>query len=177
MLIPLGFLAASGGLASDYEHIATAFGTGSSGVITFSSIPQNYKHLQIRWASKSSGNTDVSLWRFNNDVNTNYAFHQLYGSNTGIISSGTNPTTAISPSASSSQSTVTQFAIGVMDILDYTAAKNKTTRALLGDVNRRIVLSSGLWMSTTAISTISITLGGSQNFQSPSRFSLYGLKG
>ena len=34
-------------VASSFESIATATGTGSSGVITFSSIPSTYKHLQI----------------------------------------------------------------------------------------------------------------------------------
>ena len=49
---------------SSFESIATVSGTGSSGTITFSSIPATYKHLQIRYIGKTN---DVKF-RFNDHI-------------------------------------------------------------------------------------------------------------
>jgi hypothetical protein len=71
-----------------------------------------------------------------------------------------------------------EYSAAVIDILDYQGTKNKTTRSLYGlhDANdKRIRLSSGLWMNTTAISSITIS-AASGNFTTASRFSLYGIK-
>ena len=66
----------------------------------------------------------------------------------------------------------------VMDFLDYASTvKNKTVRAIGGApqaADADIYLSSGLWVSTAAISSISIVDRWSSNFTTTSRFSLYG---
>ena len=70
---------------SSFESIATATGTGSSGVITFSSIPSTYKSLQIRYMSKDTNASDGVLnpkIQFNSDTGNNYAYHELRGDGT-----------------------------------------------------------------------------------------------
>ena len=64
-----------------FESIATATGTGSNSTLTFSSIPQTYKHLQIRVMSRGNAATDQDnlLIRFNGDTGSNYNSHYVFG--------------------------------------------------------------------------------------------------
>ena len=181
MLIPFGTLAASGRVIGDYELISTSFGTGSSGVITFTSIQQDYKHLQIRYTAKNTsngGNINLTM----NDVTSGvYTRHLLRGNGNGVASpAGITSATFISIiNTISVSTTANSFGAGVVDILDYTSTtKNKTVRALYGlvDDSTRIVLLSGLYAQTTAVSSLTLT-AGANNFTSASRFSLYGIRG
>jgi hypothetical protein len=67
-----------------------------------------------------------------------------------------------------------------MDIVDYTNTnKYKTSRAFAGfDANGSgmLAVTSGLWMSTTAINSITFTSDASGNFAQYSSFALYGVK-
>ena len=79
-----------------YESIASATGTGSSGTITFSSIPGTYQHLQIRINSRNDS-TDgaTTTMRFNGDTGSNYARHYLYGDGATVSASGNATTTSM----------------------------------------------------------------------------------
>jgi hypothetical protein len=168
-------------LGGSYDAIATANGTGSSGVITFSSIPSTYKHLQIRWISKSTSTGSYNTLNFNSDTASNYSTHILYGDGATVTSSWEATQPRINLYGSSVTSTATNvYATHVIDILDYTSTnKNKTVRALGGqDSNGSgvIFLTSGLWRnSSTAINSITITANAS-NFTTASQFDLYGIK-
>jgi hypothetical protein len=65
----------------------------------------------------------------------------------------------------------------LIDLLDPYEPKNKTVRAFGGSAAtyREVGLNSALWMSTQAVSSITIA-GGNGSFISGSRFSLYGIK-
>lgn len=174
--IPLGILAASGaGGGGAFESIATINGTGSSGTITFNSIPSTYKHLQIR-AMVISADTDSYNVRFNSDTGSNYARHRLLGTGSGVAASGTASTDRIQIS----NGTDTFPAPFIADVADYASTtKNKTLRVFQGiDQNGggNIALYSGLWMNTAAITSVTIFLN-SGNYSSTSTFSLYGIKG
>jgi len=178
--------AAAGG---DYESIATAAGTGSSATITFSSIPSTYQHLQIRGITRTTtsspepGNTywDVT---FNSDTGTNYARHRINGNGSTVSAIGESSETAIRVYSLGSRGTDTsRVGAAILDIIDYAnTSKNKTTRAIGGmdanaaSTNCEISLSSGLWINTAAITSISITIG-SGNFATNTTIALYGIKG
>ena len=78
------------------------------------------------------------------------------------------------------------FAVSVIDILDYANTnKFKTVRALTGDDNNNstnygyISLSSSLWRSTSAITSLTFDQESSSsttNFVQYSSFALYGIK-
>jgi hypothetical protein len=183
MLIPFGILsaAAAGEFTSDYELIATAFGTGSSGVITFSSIPQEYKHLQIRYTGKNTSTGSNLQLRFNGITSGVYMRHTLLGDGSSVSSSAgaTSADSIVLGNATTEITTANVFAGGVIDILDYTSTtKNKTIRALYGfyDATRRIHFGSGLYAQTTAVSSLTISTL-TFNLTSSSRFSLYGIRG
>jgi hypothetical protein len=171
---------------SSFESIATFTGSsGASNTVTFSSIPSGYKSLQIRWQYLDSVNSAALVnLRFNGDTGTNYARHRLMGYNSSVFTSATAGTTAIYISSNNSTiSTNTTFpGVGIVDIIDYSSTtKNKTVRGIYGlDGNNaanydEITLLSGLWMSTSAINSITIFTGGTK-FNTGSSIALYGVK-
>ena len=181
--------AGAGGGGGSYESIATATGTGSSGTITFSSIPSTYVALQLRILSKStrtaSSGTNDAFMRFNSDTGANYALHNLYGDGTSAGAGGTASTTSIRIQrigVSSATGLSNMMGVAITDIQDYASTtKYKTVRNISGtDTNAvsdgLIYLSSGLWQSTSAVSSIDVFLSG-ENFTTSTVVSLYGIKG
>jgi hypothetical protein len=168
-----------------YELIGTAFGTGSSATITFSSIPQNYKDLQIRGVSKViNANIFLSLRFLLNGATSGQNDHSLWGDGSSVASSSNQANTHIQAYGSTQGTGITEsFGTIILDLLDYAStAKNKTTRSWQGFVDQagatqNVALGSGLLQSTSAITSITINNQVSASFNSGSRFSLYGIKG
>jgi len=182
-----GYRTLAGGANGSYESIATATGTGSSATITFSSIPSTYKHLQIRGITRTTtttpepGNTYWDL-TINGDTGTNYATHRINGDGTSATALGLSAqTVARIYSLGSRGSDTNRVGAVILDIIDYASTtKNKTIRAIGGidtnGANSEISLTSGLWINTSAITSITITIG-SGNFATNSTIALYGIKG
>ena len=174
----------AGGGGAAYESIATATGTGSSGTITFSSIPSTYASLQIRVMTRSSSTGRNIQVRFNSDTGANYAQHNLRGNGTSAAAAGTASTTSIESGWIATSADATNvMGVSIIDLHDYASTtKNKTLRAISGldnnggTTNERIYLYSGLWMNTGAINSISL-ISNSGNWTTASVFSLYGIKG
>ena len=172
-------------LSGDFQSIATTtVGVGGSPTVTFSSIPSTYKHLQVRAISRTTfaGPATGLNARFNSDTGSNYALHQLYG--TGAIAA------AYALSSQSSMSIATAigstglasaFGVFVLDILDYANTnKHKTVRSLVGkDLNGsgEASLYSGVWLNSSAVTTLTILTADGSNFAQYSSFALYGIKG
>jgi hypothetical protein len=163
-------------VTNSYESIATVNASGASSV-SFSSIASTFKHLQIKaaYSQSATGNTNL---RFNADTGSNYTYHQLLG--TGAAASaaaGTSQTSAFI--AYDNKATSTYPATFILDVLDYqNSNKYKTIRTLAGteqnSADGLIIFRSNLWLSTSAVTQITIfadsgTLTGS--------FALYGIKG
>lgn len=185
MLIPLGFLAAAGGGASGaMELISTVYGSGTASTITFSSIPNTYKHLQIRFTGRMAySNTGLGLqMQFNGDTGSNYYWHALEGGYGSVYAaeSGAGSTVLRPGWILGATADANAFTPAIVDILDYaSSSKNKTIRSFTGIATTapapRVTLQSGVWFNTTAVSSISFSTAG--NFVTGSRFSLYGIKG
>lgn len=169
-----------------YDSIATVtVGSGGSSSISFSSIPSTYTDLQVRALIRGTASTTAisANMQFNSDTGSNYSYHELYGNGTTAqASAGTTQTRFfLHGNAPAATALASSFGVAVMDILEY---KNtniyKTTRCLNGmDVNGSggyILLDSGNWRNTNAISSIQIT-PSSGNFAQYSKFALYGIKG
>lgn len=171
-------------LPPSFESIATTtVGAGGASTITFSSIPQTYTHLQIRFIGRRTNTgLDSTRMNFNSDSGANYKpTHYVIGDGLGVFSgTSTSNAFALSFYTSGSDATSGIFGAHITDILDYTNTnKNKTGRILSGiDLNGSgsAVFSSFLWMSTSAITNIVLT-PNSGNFAQYSTFALYGIKG
>ena len=160
-------------------------GTTPIATITFGSggtIPQTYQHLKIRWSSRTTSSTGARIRvRFNGDAATNYSAHLVYG-NGSVISSaqGSSLNQAGSTAISNSTSLSNVFTAGIIDIIDYkNISKTKTIKQISGvDYNGsgEAMLSSGLWTSTAAITSVTM-FWDSGNFDQFSVISLYGVVG
>lgn len=164
-----------------FESIATTtVGSGGSSSITFSSIPATYKHLQLRHLARNSGNNISARTTFNSDSSSVYTIHELYGDGSSAFAAAQTgiayyPTGLVGPNSSSGV-----FGVSVTDILDYADTnKFKTARTLTGyDGNGSgyVELTSGVWRSTSAITSITI-VPNAGSFVQYSHFALYGIKG
>jgi hypothetical protein len=164
---------------TSYESIQTVtVGSGGTAEIEFTSIPSTFKHLQIRGLFLSNTAEENLRVRFNSDSGTNYARHYLGGNGSSAFAAGTpNETYALAGLSPNS----TQPAACVLDILDYGSTnKYKTTRSLYGDDKNGagyVYLSSGLWQSTIAITSVELSFTSTSIFNEYSSFALYGIKG
>lgn len=169
-----------------YESIASASGTGSSGTITFSSIPSTYTSLQIRMIGRSSlasTGTVSGRVQLNGDTSSaSYTSHMLFGDGTtaqvDAAASGTYTGMLLPTIRDANAANI--MGVNIIDIHNYTSTtQNKTIRAFSGvDINGTgaVYLQSGLWLSTAAVTSVSVALTTS-NWTSATRVSLYGIKG
>jgi hypothetical protein len=172
--------------ASAFESIATANGNGSSSSVTFSSIPQTYTHLQIRYMAKTTRAyyQEALYVRINGTSSANYATHYLYGDTGTVYSGASTATTIIFAPSMTGASNTSIFGSGVVDVLDYTSTnKYKTVRAIGGyddngsaGPNPITGLYSG-FLTNDLTAVTSITLVGNGALDSNSTFALYGIKG
>lgn len=181
MLIPLGILATAGAgaiVSGAFDLISSATGTGSSGTITFSSIPSTYKHLQVRGVVQPSTSVGMNL-RLNGITTSSYGWHALRGSGSTVVAQSATGTNIQTGEALSATTGVTNPYI--IDILDYAStSKNKTVRLVYGVPDSSsgywVGLTGGILSNTAAINSITLELG-SFNFTSGTRLALYGIKG
>jgi hypothetical protein len=197
MPIPLGVLAVAGaggggGAAGNaYELLETVLvGSGGQSSVSFSNLNSTYgstyQHLQLRATirtDRSGADSDPVRIRFNSDTGSNYARHYLLGYISSSLASGA-ATSAdamyITESAACANNAANIFAGIVTDILDpFETTKNKTIRSFGGNYAsgwKGVELYSGLWQSTNALTTITLTPLIGTNFVQYTRFSLYGMR-
>lgn len=170
-----------------YYSIATVNGTGASSTITFSSIPTDFKHLEIRAVGKGTGaatdSSDVKV-RFNGDATSgNYSWKraQAYSLNNltengNLSDTGMNLAIVLDGSAMSSAAHAPMY-IKVHDYLN--TSKRKTAFSLSMSIKNSATvygsIAGGTWSSTAAVTSISI-VNLSYNWSSASKFELYGVK-
>jgi len=174
-----------------YDSIATVTaGAGGVNSVTFSSIPQNYTHLQVRIMSQSTyvatSDLDSISMRMNGVTSTSYSFHYIRGTGAAVSAAGFANQSSMNlwqqPNTTYSSN---PFSVGIVDILDYTNTnKNKTVRSLggsdtngVGNEPGRIEFGSGLLLDTTAVTSISFASAAfGRGFLQYSSFALYGIK-
>ena len=162
-------------LSGDYDSIQTINLSGGETTITFSSIPQTYKHLQLRAFTKGGG----ARIQFNGDTGSNYNRRFVYGNGTSALA-GEQIGQTISSIIDNISQQANTFNAAIVDIYDYTSTnKFKNMLSLTGyddgsGSNCEIFFFSGLWRSTSAITSLTLTGG---TFAQYSKFSLYGIKG
>jgi hypothetical protein len=184
-LIPLGILSSAGSsqVVGAYELIQTEILGSTTASVTFAGLDAYagiYKHLQIRYAARSTrASTSDNLGLIFNASETGYAYHGLKGNGSSVSSFAATSRTSIQiNSISAASNTANDFAAGVVDILDvYSTSKNTTVRALTGATSANEVnLFSGFWNNTSALTEINLNPANG-DIVTGSRFSLYGIRG
>lgn len=163
--------------------IATAYGTGDAW-LTFSNIPQTYKHLQVRLSGRCNrdSTSEVLIWRINNDSSATSTMHFLQGNGTTPTATGYTSVSyqALGDYFPAKQSTWEIPGVAIIDILDYASTtKYKVTKAwggFDGNGSGGISVSSGMLPQTTAVTSFWIT-GQGGYLDKNSRADLYGIVG
>jgi hypothetical protein len=169
-------------LPGGYDAIGVVtVGSTPATEIVFNSIPQTYKHLQVRALVRNNraATTSNTYYRFNGDTGSNYAFHSLYGNGSSAAAYAGSSVNVMLATDPSGNFTANCFAGQIYDILDYTNTnKNKTSRISVGfdgNGSGEVHLASNLWMNTGAITSIRF-FPNSGEYVQHTTFALYGIK-
>jgi hypothetical protein len=142
--------------------------------ITFSSIPSTYTDLVLVCSGKMvSGSANNNLLRFNSDSGSNYSRTYLYGDGSSAFSGRTTSTTSLQFPYFDS----TNFNITIVNIMDYANTTTyKTALSRNCQPAETATAEVGLWRSTAAITSITVTRYSTVDFATGSTFKLYGIE-
>ena len=151
-----------------YVPISTQVLSGTATTVTFSSIPSTYTDLRLVINAGMTGVGYAYLY-FNGDTAANYSRTEVFGSGTTTASSrfaNLIPVTLDTTLGSTSN---------IIDIFNYTNA------SILKPIQYKFASSglslngSGLWRSTSAITSLSVVGYSTTTFTVGSVFTLYGI--
>lgn len=162
-------------MALTYDPIATTTLGSAQSSVTFSSISGSYTDLILITSTVGSATSGLIKVRFNGDTGSNYSYTRVYGygtSSTGSDRSSNSTSMEINDPGNYFNTQITAIA----QIQNYSnSTTNKTMLARSGDQGNAIIAYANLWRSTSAITSITI-FTPSNNFNSGSTFTLYGVK-
>jgi hypothetical protein len=156
--------------------IATTTLGSAAADITFSSISSSYTDLRLVIVGKATGSGSVVRLRFNSDTGSNYSNTFLYGDGAGAASSRSTSQTFANLSFGADFRS-SQPGMITTDIFSYAGSTNKTllsNECLDLNGGGTINPSVSLWRSTSAISTINLSLSV-DNWAIGTTATLYGI--
>lgn len=158
--------------SNTYDSIQTHTLTSNAPSVTFSSIPQTYTDLvMVINATNTTGNNYELFVTFNSDTGSNYSetFLHNYNNTTESIRYTGNTKLRSFKTASTPGGIIAHF-------MNY--SNTTTYKTVLWRYGAAVLFNGaagGLWRSTSAITSITLTIE-SGNISSGSTFSLYGIK-
>jgi hypothetical protein len=177
------------GPATGYWSIASVVPGASTNAITISSIPSYFKSLQIRifgMSGASGASLDTANITFNGDTGSNYSWSWAGSSSiSGYQNGGTLNTSSI-PAVFLPRNgySTNPYGISIINITDYSKTTKKKTLLSQTGVAHGTTSSSeesiqrwynGFWNSTSAISSITVTIAGGNFYKLNSYVALYGV--
>ena len=160
-------------MPATYEPLATTTLGSAAATVTFSSISGSYTDLVLVSNGKMTGGSAVNnKITFNSDTASNYSRTYVYGDGSTALSgrdSSQNNLGFIYWNSTNPSNTIVQ----IMNYSNATTYKTALARTSEDGVAAAYV---GLWRSTSAITSITITRGSTNDFASGSTFTLYGIK-
>jgi hypothetical protein len=161
-----------------YKPIATTNGTGSSGTVSFTSIPATYTDLVLVGSIRSTSAASVMRYRFNG-ATTNYSATTLYGTGSSAESfrtTGESGIYGLGGSGNYTPSASNTFAVFNLNIFNYANTTTYKTSLMRIGGSASAETNVGLWRaSPVAITQIDLVLD-SGSITSDSTFTLYGIK-
>ena len=153
-----------------YEPIATQTLSTTAASVTFSSIPSTYTDLVVILQPLTTLGTGA-LTQFNNDTSSNYSNTVIYGDGSTAASYRRTSQTAINDINARNAD-----AMAILNIMNY--ANTTTYKSVIFRSNTiagsELNATVGLWRSTSAISTITFSTGGT-TYRAGATFTLYGI--
>ena len=157
-----------------YTLIASSAPAALTTTVTFSSIPATYTDL-VLVANVTNYNASVEDCdvRFNSDTGTNYSWTRIEGDGS-VTGSGRGTSTTSIPLALAASGS--GGGVAIWNIQDYANATTYKTALYRNNLPAtKVQAYVGLWRSTAAISTITLTKGGN-GFAAGCTFKLYGIE-
>lgn len=158
-----------------YTPLANLTLGATATTVSFGSVPATARDL-ILVAQVGVSNSSIVRVRLNSDAGNNYSYQRMEGNGTSATAATASTQAFIQIAMGDGRPTSTSNALIVSNFLDYSATdKHKTVlsrsdNAALGTqalVNR--------WASTSAITTIQLSLESTFTFSVGSTFALYGI--
>lgn len=160
-------------MALTYTPIATNTLTSAQASVTFSSISSTYTDL-ILIENYSLSTLSQSVLTFNGSA-TGYSNTNLYGNGTSATSTRFTGVGGIGSSPGIGDSANNQNVL-IRQIQNYSNSTTyKTVIQRRNDASASVWATVGLWQSTSAITSITLTTNGG-NYNIGSSFTLYGIK-
>lgn len=171
-----------------YYALAKVSLTSESASVSFTSIPQTYTDLLVKYSVRTNQTTNgynYMYLQFNNNTSAVYSYQLVYSDD-----GATGQARSTSASAIEGNLVVTQggetstFSNGETYIPNYAVAgRNKpvsinagTVKNATGALSQGNYLTAGLYADTSAITTVTFINGGATAFSTSSTFYLYGIK-
>jgi hypothetical protein len=172
--------------AGGYHLLETQVLTGAN-TVTFSNLNTaygaDYQHLQLRMVVQSTraSSLDAIMITFNGDTAANYSYYFLQGGNpSSVTSSSAASASKLFAGYIPGTTNSTSWGPSIVDILDpFEITKNTTIRALAGQIDpnwQLTELTSGFWLNTNALTSMTVFADIGINFSTGSRVSLYGIR-
>lgn len=166
----------------EFESIATAVVTGTGvAQVDFYSIPQTYKHLQLRLSSRDSASgSSTRRVRFN-IANYNSYTHNLFATTSLQVGSWNNLNTLALAAGAGTSQVAYVFDSYILDFPNYADTSIfRTVRSFGGycsTANGQVGFQVGTFQTSAAVTDIRLTIDGTGNlFDGGSVFALYGLR-
>lgn len=159
-----------------YTPITTQTLGSDTATITFSNIPGTYTDLVIiLTAGQSATLNDAFQLRFNSDSGANYSDTMIYGDGSSASSARQSSVNSIRDFGDLGGTAITsQFIFNIMNYANTTTYKTMLTR--FSSVQKsRVMAHVSLWRSTSAITSVTFSFTGSDQFKSGTIASLYGI--
>lgn len=175
-------------MAKAFELISTInVGAGGAANIDFTSIPNTYTDLFVEFSLRTtlSGGPfyfDDCAVRFNNDTAGNYVSMILRSrQNAKLVGANYSSSMIALYEASAGNASTSTFGNGHIYVTNYTASKYKSVSIdgaseTNNATENQMGFISGMWKSSSAITSIKLYSQNSANFVQYSSASLYGIK-
>ena len=171
-------------MAITYQLIASNTLTSSAASVTFSSIPNTFTDLIVKFSVRATDASDWMIVKLNNITTNTYSETWLRGTGSAASSARQGSTNYYGGNGNDllinlSGSTSNTFTNGEMYIPSYTVSSNKPVSFFMATENNATAADmtalAGLWRNTAAINQIEFDTAGT-SFTAGSSFFLYGLK-
>lgn len=164
-------------MAVTYEPIATTTVSGTSTTsVDFTSITGSYTDL-VLITTGGANSTAFDAWvRFNSDTGSNYSLQALWGTGTAASAGRESNATylRIDKQAAWRSGNRTMNIVNIMSYSNTNVLKSVISRGSAAADATEVII--GLWHSTSAITSITISNDATAAFANGTTFTLYGIK-
>ena len=162
-------------MPATYEPIATTTLGSAAANISFTSISASYTDIRVVLVGSHESTATTLRMQVNSDTGTNYSYTELIGS--GAVATSSKGTSSTRINCGNANFNNTQPSFITVDWFSYAGSTNKTC-LITANQDRNgsgsVIITVGLWRSTSAIDTINI-FPATGNFATGTTATLYGI--